>query len=128
MPISSKITLFTPALLLAAGIVLAGCSKPAVILTSKHDLGMASKERLTVLGKSGSSSIDKETLCGGDLNKILGSTSLDPAQQQKLTSYICGGQDSVKALHDFYFSLPDSSRIELKKAFELYGYELQGFG
>ena len=89
---------------------------------------MANKERLTVLGKSGNTSRDKDALCGGDLKKILASTSLDLDQQQKLNSYICGGGNSVKALQDFFFGLPDSSRIQLKRAFELYGYKLQGFG
>ena len=51
---------FFLALVIAAA--LPGCSKPAVMMTSTHDLGMASESRLTVLG-SPQPSKDKDALC-----------------------------------------------------------------
>ncbi len=116
---------FFLALVIAAA--LPGCSKPAVMMTSTHDLGMASESRLTVLG-SPQPSKDKDALCSGDLDKITASTSLDQDQRQKLRSFICGGKDSVSALNHFYYGLPDNKRLELMKAFENHGYDIQNFG
>ncbi|MGC8735320.1 MAG: hypothetical protein ACP5SG_00830, partial [Dissulfurimicrobium sp.] len=103
------------------------CAKPAVLMTSTHELGMANESRLTVLG-SPQPSRDKDTLCRGDLSKIMTSASLDPDQQQKLHSFICGGKDSVSALNHFYYGLPDNQRLKLRQAFEHYGYDIQNFG
>jgi hypothetical protein len=123
----NKHPVFLSVLFLALAFVLSGCAKPAVLMTSTHELGMASESRLTVLG-SPQPSRDKDTLCRGDLNKIMASTSLDTDQQQKLHSFICGGKDSVSALNHFYYGLPDNQRLELRKAFEHYGYDIQNFG
>ncbi len=123
MSILKKYQVFLSALFLALALALPGCSKRAVLMTSTHGLGMASMDRLTVLGSPGPSK-DKDVLCGGNLNKIMASTSLDQDQKQKLHEFICGGKDSVNALYNFYHSLPDNIRLELKEAFGLYGYHI----
>ena len=127
MPFLKRCSALPVSLFFALIFVLSGCAKPAVLMTSTHDLGMASENRLTVLG-SPQPSRDKDALCNGDLGKIVSSTSLDTEQQQKLHSFICGGKDSVSALNHFYYGLPDNQRLELKKAFEHYGYDIQNFG
>ena len=108
-------------------LVLSGCARRAVIVTSTHWLGMASMERLTVLGSTKPSK-DRDALCKTYLNKIFASSSLNQGQQQQIRSYICGDKDSVSELYNLYYSLPDNQRIELNKAFSHYGYDVQGFG
>ena len=122
-----KYLIFPLGFFLALAFVLSGCSKRAVLMTSTHGLGMASESRLTMLG-SPEPSKDKDALCGGDLDKIMSSTSLDKGQQQKLRLFICGGKDSVSALNHFYYGLPDKLRMQLSNAFAHYGYGIQNFG
>ncbi len=101
-------------------IIASGCTKRAVMMTSTHSLGMASMDRLTVLGSTRPSR-DKDALCSTYLTKIFDSTSLNKEQRQKIRTYICGGKDSISALYDFCHNLPDDLRIQLKDAFALYG-------
>ena len=82
-------------------LVLSGCARRAVIVTSTHWLGMASMERLTVLGSTKPSK-DRDALCKTYLNKIFASSSLNQGQQQQIRSYICGDKDSVSELYNLY--------------------------
>ncbi|UKL13302.1 hypothetical protein [Dissulfurimicrobium hydrothermale] len=113
--------------LFMAAIVLSGCARRAVIVTSTHWLGMASLERTTLLG-SPNKGKDRDALCHTYLKKILASTSLNQGQQQKIYSYACSDKDYVSEFYNFYYSLPDDQRIELDKAFAHYGYYVQGYG
>ncbi|MGC9022765.1 MAG: hypothetical protein ACP5J5_06595 [Dissulfurimicrobium sp.] len=108
-------------------ILFSGCAKPGVAIHTTHDIGMANAERITLLG-SGSSNKDIEALCNGDLEKILAAvSSLDGKQKEMVRYYICGGKDLTKAFRDFYYGLPDASRLDLARAFALYGYQIRGF-
>jgi hypothetical protein len=125
---AAKKHLIMPAFLLfVLVLIFSGCARRAVIVTSTHWLGMASMERLTVLGSTNPSK-DRDALCKTYLSKIFASSSLNQGQQQQIRSYICGDKDSVSELYNLYYSLPDDQRIELNKAFAHYGYDVQGFG
>lgn len=106
--------------------ILSSCARPAVLIHTTHDIGMANAERVSRLGSSGHSK-DIAALCSGDLDKILAVSSLNKEQKSQVHSLICGGTDSTKAFRDFYYALPDVSRIDLANAFALYGYHIRGF-
>lgn len=127
MPIVKKRFVMSVIFLFALVLAVSGCARRAVVVTSTHWLGMASMERLTVLG-SPKPSKERDALCKTYLNKIFASASLNQGQQEQIRSYICGDKDSVSELFNLYYSLPDDQRLGLNRAFAHYGYDVQGFG
>lgn len=115
------------AFLFVFAFIFSGCAKPAVVIHTTHDLGMASAERVSILGSTGPSK-DIEALCNGDLEKILAASLLNNEQKGKIRFLICGKEkDAVGEFREFYYSLPDELRMDLMHAFATYGYHIRGF-
>ena len=128
MPVFKKsLRLIQVIFFMTLAIIASGCGQRAVIVTSTHWLGMASLERTTLLG-SPEKGKDRQALCNTYLKKILASTSLNQEKRQKIYSYICSDKNYISEFYNFFYNLPDDQRVEIERAFDHYGYYIQGYG
>ncbi len=69
-----------------------------------------------------------DALCSKDLEEIMERASLDTFQKEELHALICSGQSDTAAVEKYCSSLPDDIRMRLYRAFEQYGYHINGYG
>ncbi len=115
-------------LLLALIFVTAACAEKSIIVTQGSPEVKGGYKGSCVLGDTAHSNSVLDSLCSGDLERILDHTSLTFIQRDELIEITCGEGASPRKVYEFYSSLPDFERGEMIRAFELYGYHLHGYG
>ncbi len=113
--------------LIIAGIGLFACSKSGVVITKGSMEEWEGVKGWAILGEGASTNMT-EQLCGVDLQNILLHSNLLPDEQQKVYELICGENASPEGFKEFYNALPELVRLDLVRAFELYGYHINEYG
>lgn len=103
------------------------CASPSVIVR-QGDYDRGTYEGYAILGKHDEKSVALRNLCGGDLHRILSSSTMAPADQLTFERLACGPNADQRAFHDFYKGLPDDLRIEILQLFRANDYYIQGYG
>ncbi len=67
-------------------------------------------------------------LCSKDLNEIIDLADLDTFQSEELYNLICSGDYDAQTVEKYCSSLPEETRQRLYRAFEQYGYYINGYG
>ncbi|WP_456433898.1 hypothetical protein [Thermosulfuriphilus sp.] len=85
-------------------------------------------EQWAFMGKKDQALIANE-LCGaGDLEKILASSKLSPEKKDQIYLAVCSPEASPQKFYHLYRSLSLEERLDLKKAFQKFGYYLNEYG
>lgn len=108
-------------------IFLSSCSAPSVIVR-QGDYDRGTYSGYAILGKPDEKSVAFKNLCGGDISRILSSSSMTPADQQRFERLACGPNADRRAFYEFYKGLPDELRIEILQLFRANDYYFQGYG
>ncbi len=119
--------IFLIAILSFIGLLLGSCTKRGVIVTKGAPEEREGYQGWIMLGDADGSHIYNE-LCTRDLARIISMASLDPDEGQQLSNAICGSDPSPAKAKAFYDRLSDPKRVDLFKAFEFYGYHINGYG
>ncbi len=107
--------------------LMSACANPSIIVR-QGDYDTGTYQGYTFLGKHDEKSVVLKNLCGGDLHRILSSSSMAPGEQMRFEQLVCGPIADQRAFHDFYKGLPDDLRIEILQLFRENGYYIQGYG
>ncbi len=120
-------------ILLFAGIVflclsfMQGCAeKKAIVVVKGSPEEKGGVQGECRLGEYCKSVTDK--LCSEDLEKIIEQADLDMFQHDELFRLICSGEGNAQSVEEYCASLPDETRQRLYRAFEYYGYYINGYG
>lgn len=108
-------------------LLVSACASPSIIVR-QGDYDRGTYEGYAILGKHDEKSVALKNLCGGDLHRILSSSSMAPGEQMRFEQLACGPNSHQRVFHDFYKGLPDALRIELLQLFRENGYYIQGYG
>ncbi len=67
-------------------------------------------------------------LCNKDIDKIVSLAKLSKEQGERLVELICGPNASPEGFKQFFQSLPSDKRQRLIRSFEIFGYNVNGYG
>ena len=121
---SKKVMLLSLAILL-----LAACSRQAVIVTADPEVMADSNDCFALLGtpiESGGPILKK--LCSSDLDKIISFARIKEEHGQKIRELICSPNATPETFKKYFSSLTAQEKARLIKAFEFYGYNINGYG
>ncbi len=69
-----------------------------------------------------------EALCSNDIEDIMERAALDTFQKEEFRNLICSGDFDAQAVEKYCSSLPPDTRLSLYRAFEQFGYYINGYG
>ena len=69
-----------------------------------------------------------EALCSQDLENVMDRAALDTFQKEEFRNLICSGEFNAQAVEKYCSSLPPDTRLRLYRAFEQFGYYINGYG
>lgn len=118
---------FLPLFLSVALSALCGCSEKAIMISRGNVNERGGVQGAAMMGSPKNSSLKRE-LCNGDIDIILGHTSMDPFQRQEFKEKLCGINTSEEDTAQFFNSLPLEQRREFERSCERYGYYLNDYG
>ncbi len=105
------------------------CSRQAVIVTASPEVIKGSSDCFALLGapvEEGGPILEK--LCSRDIDKILTFARIGEEHGLKIKELICSAGTSPASFKEFFTSLPSQEKARLIKAFEFYGYDINGYG
>ncbi len=115
------------AVIFATCLALPGCARKKALILTKGSVD----ERGGVKGECRlgeyCGSISDE-LCSRDLDKIMERAGLDTFQKDELRSLVCSGEHDTAEVEEYCSSLDEETRARLYRAFEQYGYYINGYG
>ncbi len=104
-----------------------GCAeKKAVIVVKGSPEEKGGVQGECILGEYCGSITD--ALCSEDLENIMDRAALDTFQKEEFRSLICSGEFDARAVEEYCSSLSPDTRLRLYRAFEQYGYYINGYG
>ena len=110
-------------------LLLAACSRQAVIVTADPEVMADPNDCFALLGapiESGGPILKK--LYSSDLDKIISFARIKDEHGQKIRELICSPSATPEAFKKYFSSLPAQEKARLIKAFEFYGYNINGYG
>ena len=109
--------------------ILVSCARQAVMVTTDSKDSGSSHESYAILGDSvetGGALLHE--LCSSDIEKIISFAHLKPDHGKKIKALICEPSASPQAFKKYFYSLPSKEKARLIRAFEFYGYNINGYG
>ncbi len=116
-------------LILLVVLLLAACSRHGVIVTASPEVMADSNDCFALLGtpiESGGPILKK--LCSSDIDKIISFARIEDEHGQKIRELICSPVATPEAFKKYFSSLSAQEKTRLIKAFEFYGYNINGYG
>ncbi len=107
--------------------LMSSCTKSGIRVAQSDPKNWEGLSGWALLGERDSTGI-QEKLCGTDLGDILMHTSLTPEAQKKMRNLLCGENASPEKFKAFYKALSEEDRLDLIRAFELFGYHVNEYG
>jgi len=100
-----------------------------VIVTADPDIIKGCDGSFALLGSQSNSARGLLLrLCTRDLSGILEMSGLDPGEKGEIQRLLCTSSGSPEKFKKFFSQLTPRQRSALTRAFEFFGYEINGYG
>ncbi len=111
-------------------LALQSCSKKAVIVTADPNIIKGCDGSFVMLGSSqdGPGNLLIQKLCTRDIAHILELAGIDLEKRKEIHRLICSSSSSPERFKEFFSNLSLKERQSVIRAFELFGYEINGYG